>query len=93
MKRNVLLGWGAAVLGITMLFAGSALQDIRLVAPPMFGLCVLGWIVAVYGPMTLAVLFWSSSRARSSVVANLLFILAMVTIIDHASTFIRSRLY
>lgn len=77
-KRSVFLVWALAVVCITALLLPGEIKTAQIyrgqVTAEMFALGVTGWAIALYGPITLAALFWSSRRARASVIANLLFI-------------------
>jgi hypothetical protein len=76
--------WGAAVAAIT-LDTGSRMGGMVAfyhdsLTRAGLGLAMLGWIVATYGPMRLAVLFWRSARMRLCRSARLMFLPCVIAV-------------
>jgi hypothetical protein len=78
------LAWGTAAIAIAFVARSDVAGMVAFYHDTLtragFGLAMLGWIVATYGPMTLAVLFWRSARMRSHRSARLMFLPCVIAV-------------
>lgn len=84
MNRAGGLAFGAAVVGIALLFARDVIWGgiffFETSTPPMFALGLAGWTVATFGPLALSICCWRFvRRVHAKWVFHLLFIPCAIT--------------